>query len=179
MSAIKKQLDLIHYGTAKFDRENIRPVFDSHWIKPSGGGFWASPVGAEYGWKQWCEDWTFNVESLKLKTLLTFVGNVITIDCAKDLERLEWHCHPGSMFGKEGICFASMKRAGVDAIHLTTRGQEQTRHSMPRSLYGWDCESVLIMNPETLTALPASIEIEVSEIKPSYVPVRRRRITIR
>ncbi len=34
----------------------------------------------------------------------------------------------------------------ADAIWLTDKGQSATRHSMPISLYGWDCESILIMN---------------------------------
>jgi hypothetical protein len=36
----------------------------------------------------------------------------------------------------------------VDAIHLTERGEHETRLSQPYSLYGWDCECVLIMNPK-------------------------------
>jgi len=33
-----------------------------------------------------------------------------------------------------------------DAIHLTDRGQWATRMTHPKNLYGWDCESVLILN---------------------------------
>ena len=43
--------------------------------------------------------------------------------------------------------FEGMVRAGIDAIWLTAHGESATRFSRPYSLYGWDCESVLIMNP--------------------------------
>jgi len=35
-----------------------------------------------------------------------------------------------------------------DAIWLTEKGQNETHLSYPISLYGWDCESVLIINGE-------------------------------
>ena len=33
-----------------------------------------------------------------------------------------------------------------DAIFLTEKGQRETRFTHPKNLYGWDCESVLILN---------------------------------
>lgn len=33
-----------------------------------------------------------------------------------------------------------------EAIWLTAKGQSETHYSNPTNLYGWDCESVLIMN---------------------------------
>lgn len=176
MNPTLKQLDLIHYGTDKFKPELIRPVFDSHWIKPRGGGFWASPVDAEWGWKEWCEAEQFNVERLAQSIRLTFRGNVITIDRVEDLDLLEWYGHPGAVFSQEGIRFANMKRNGIDAIHLTTEGQEATRWSEPRKLYGWDCESVLILNPDTLTEVQYCPDFT----KPQPpIPARKRMITLR
>jgi len=40
-----------------------------------------------------------------------------------------------------------------DAIHLTVNGQQTTRFSdfeIGVGLYGWDCESVLVMNTECI-----------------------------
>lgn len=176
MNPTLKQLDLIHYGTNKFKPEKIKPVFDAHWIKPRGGGFWASPVDAEWGWKQWCLAEQFHVEQLSQHILLTFRGNVLTIDSVKDLDLLSWNETPETIMGNHGIQFAAMLRAGIDAIHLTTKGQDATRHSRPKNLYGWDCESVLIMNPETLTEVKYCPDFT----KPQPpIPARRRMITIR
>ena len=39
-----------------------------------------------------------------------------------------------------------------DAIHLTPKGQEDTRWSTPHNLYGWDCETILILNTDNIKA---------------------------
>lgn len=38
-----------------------------------------------------------------------------------------------------------------DALWLTRKGESDTRWDMEFSLYGWDCESVLVMNPYCVT----------------------------
>lgn len=177
MNPAPKQLDLIHYGSPVFYHEKFNPVFDSHWIKPRGGGFWASPVDAEWGWKQWCESEEWGLERLTTHVRLTFKGNVLTIDSVADLDLLEWSKPNGTIMHHEGIRFGVMRRAGIDAIHLTTNGQEATRYSEPRRLYGWDCESVLIMNPLTITEVQYCPDFV--EPAPKKIPARRRMITIR
>lgn len=47
--------------------------------------------------------------------------------------------------------FEAMIRSGIDAIWLTPKGERETRFSHPKNLYGWDCESVLIMNPNGIS----------------------------
>ena len=42
--------------------------------------------------------------------------------------------------------FEELARSGIDAIFLTEEGEHATRFSEP-GLYGWDCESILVMNP--------------------------------
>jgi hypothetical protein len=49
-------------------------------------------------------------------------------------------------YGMEIIDFEGMKGNGIDAIWLTEAGQWETRHTYPRNLYGWDCETIFIMN---------------------------------
>ena len=36
----------IHYGCTSFDKLKFQEI---------KGGLWASPIDAEYGWKDWCE----------------------------------------------------------------------------------------------------------------------------
>ena len=47
-----------------------------------------------------------------------------------------------------------MVNLGYDAIFLTEKGQHETRFSEP-SLYGWDCECVLVMNPSGVLTMRA------------------------
>ena len=49
-----------------------------------------------------------------------------------------------------GIDFEKMLSDGIDAIYLTEKGEQETRFESP-GLYGWDCECVLVMNPDCIT----------------------------
>jgi hypothetical protein len=165
---IVKTFDLIHHGTDRFNPDLFRPISNRGWIKPNGG-LWTSPINSEWGWMDWCESEEFNTEMLARHVRLKFTGNTLTIDTVEDLELLPWigiwdqDILKGIDF--EFLCYSS----GVQAIHLTVRGQEETRFSHPRSLYGWDCESVLVMDPACLT---------VVELTPTAapMPVKRRRV---
>ena len=58
-------------------------------------------------------------------------------------------------WGKLYPDFEKMVKMGYDAIYLTDKGQMETRFTMP-DLYGWDCECVLVMNPDCVT----QVEVE-------------------
>lgn len=149
MSRKTSTLHLIHYGSTRFEPRKFTPVCDRHFVKPNGG-LWASPVDSKWGWKQWCESEGFRLAALKLSFTFTFRGSLFVIDSAEDMNRLPWidslHCP----------LFEPLQFCGYDAIHLTVKGERETRFSHPRSLYGWDCESVLILNPSCIITSRAS-----------------------
>ena len=132
-------LHLISYGLGDlFDPAKFMPV-RTHYVKPTGG-LWASPVDASYGWRDWCEQESFGDLSTSFR--VWFTGNILVIDCYEDLRKLPWQ----ETVGRSIPDYEQIAQSGVDAIHLTERGQWATRLSAP-SLYGWDCECVLIINP--------------------------------
>ena len=138
---------LRHFGADEYKPELFKPIKDSHFVKPRGG-LWTSPVGSNYGWKEWCEAEEFGDVTTWFD--VEFVGTLLVIDSLNDAKtKLSW-CEPRP--GWSFPLFEVLVVCGFDAIHLTERGQHETRFSRP-SLYGWDCESVLIMNPETITEL--------------------------
>lgn len=151
-----KRLELITYGCGDaFDADRFDPVKNcSYFVKPSGG-LWASPVGSRYGWTEWCLDNDYGDFSTEFSA--TLVGRVLTINTLEDLIRLpeveppEWARRP---FTRKYVDFEALLAMGVDAVHLTADGECETRFSEP-SLYGWDCESVLVMNPACLDAVGA------------------------
>ena len=138
---------LVHYGADHFDPSLFVPVHDAHWIKPKGG-LWSSPVESEFGWRQWCKTEDWNLDRLDKSFEFDIRGRVMVIDSVESMNELPW-IEAGPL---QCISFECLMAAGVDAVHLTWEGQVATRFSRPRSLYGWDCECVLVMNPEIIDA---------------------------
>jgi hypothetical protein len=140
------KIKCIHYGHDKFDINKFIPIENCNWIKPKGG-LWASQVDSKYGWKDWCEE--ENYGNLSCNFIFTFKGKVLIIDSLKDMEdkipfiNLKEYIH---------ICNIDFERLSkeYDAILLTENGEKETRFSIPKSLYGWDCESICIFNPNTV-----------------------------
>lgn len=149
----QKTMRLISYGLGNEYRPELwKPVQNRDHNKPKGG-LWASPVGCEWGWKEWCEaeDWGDLSTSFEFE----FTGQTLVINSQKEAEAMPWRslgwATSLSQFRYQFPDFEHMAREGIEAIHLTDRGQEETRFSMlgyGLGLYGWDCESVLVMRRE-------------------------------
>lgn len=138
----------IHYGHKHFDREmfqNIRniPIF----TKPDGG-LWASAVDAEYGWKRWCEEnnfrecnmensFTFTLsQNARVITILSVAGAKALPKQETELSAVEW------VF----VDFEKLAEQGWDAIEVKISNDMR----LYWALYGWDCDSILIMNPDVV-----------------------------
>lgn len=139
-----KEMRLISYGNGTYCRDLFDPISDREWTKPSGG-LWASPVASEWGWKEWAESESFGDLSNFFE--LEFRGNVFEVDSEADMMELPWI----DSFAR-AISFQAIEACGYDAVHLTEKGERNTRWTSPKSLYGWDCETVLIMNPDSIIA---------------------------
>ena len=137
--------NLITYGCGdKLDIVKIKPIQNNNFVKPLGG-LWSSPVNSECGWKDWCKSENFG--DLNSSFIFGIKGNVLKIDSESDLEKMPW-IKSTSYF--EFPDFEKMMKSGIDAIWLTENGQWATRMSRPRDLYGWDCETVFVMNPKCI-----------------------------
>lgn len=138
-------LDLIHYGSNKFKPEEFsRPTGESKCIglKPIGG-LWASPSNSEYGWRHWCAE--NNYGDLSVFFSFRFAGCLLVIDSVDDMDKIPWT----ERNGLQSILFKEIIKI-YDGIWLTARGERETRLTWPRSLYGWDCESVVIFNKDCI-----------------------------
>jgi hypothetical protein len=115
------------------------------------GGLWASNVLAECGWKWWCEDTNFREcsEDNSFTFTLTEDANVLRIESIKDLESLP-KCK--SLLAEQLevnipwvlLDFEALQKSGVDAIEV------DMNMGLYFALYGWDCDSILVMNPEVI-----------------------------
>jgi hypothetical protein len=142
-------LTVVHYGATKFHPEIVDPIKNYSWAKPRGG-LWTSPIGSDWGWKEWCDanDFRDCKEENSFKLRFHHTARIVIVDTLKDLEEIpSYPLIPGSESMLTTPDFELV--AGVaDAIWLTRDGEIATRFSHPHTLYGWDCESVLVMNPQ-------------------------------
>lgn len=149
-----KTMHLVSYGgNGEWDPSKFDPISNARFIKPKGG-LWTSPIGSEWGWKDWCEAEGFGLDQLKNAFEIDYTGRTLVIDSLADAAEMPW-----LLIGNCLRCpdFEAIEASGVDAIHLTVNGERETRLVMEHSLYGWDCETVLIMNPATIKVVPPKL----------------------
>ena len=134
-----------HYGSTKFQPELFLPVKNSTWVKPIEGGLWTSPIDSTWGWKDWnnVEHYEECDEEKSFIVEIKENSKILIIDSLSDL--LNAPLIPGLSKKVLNFEFIATK---YDAIWLTVKGQRATHLSYPTNLYGWDCETVLILNPE-------------------------------
>jgi hypothetical protein len=138
------RLKLITYGLGnEFDIKKFKPITNTTFIKPRGG-LWASQVEASYGWHQWCRENEYG--NLETSFEFEFEGNILKIDSYDDARNMTWLPNNAVYSCINSPDFEAIAKQGFDAIWLTEKGETETRFSKP-SLYGWDCECVLIINP--------------------------------
>ena len=162
----------IHYGADSYDPGRFVPVKNSSWgTKPmNGGGLWASRENDPFGWSVWCKENHYSVQSLKqyFRFTVSADSNILTLEDPfqlTDLPKLKpWKpkdlswmdtIEPGMMPSEEQLMqfyspnpcyidFEKLVRSGVDAVELINCGAFQD------SLDIWDCNCILIMNPEII-----------------------------
>lgn len=147
-----KQL-YIHYGADHFDpdRFNIRNR-NPAWVKPLGG-FWASRIDTRYGWKQFCDtNDLWNTSADKIPSFifsLKDTANIVTINTLEDLHALpECKDLEGFSMGEYYIDFEKCKANGIDAIDIPDINAD--REQIKWALCCWDCDCILILNPEII-----------------------------
>lgn len=155
--------EYIHYGHKEFNINSFNEVKNETailWSKPRTGGLWASSIDAQYGWKQWCENNEFREcnEDNSFKFTLNKNANVFHIYSVKDLKNLPQLLKPSDSRLSTNECFIDFENtlhSGIDAIelHLSEENKDDYNNYMDSlyyALYGWDCDSILIMNPEII-----------------------------
>jgi len=140
----------------KFDLKKFNPIKNRPYFCKPGGGLWSSPIDSTWGWRQWVEsempEWMEQKYGLtQFKFTLKSNSKIYTIDNIADLLMIPHKIRMPRLLSCFGdlIDFEEMVKE-FDAILLTEEGQVDTRwsdeHGM--SLYGWDCESLLVLRPD-------------------------------
>lgn len=147
MSQEKKEV-FIHYGHKYFDPRLFKNIKNHNFVKPIGG-LWASRVDAEYGWKDWNEKEGFmecileNSFQFKLKEN----SKILTIKTKEDLLKVPLdRTVPEFMKGIFYCLDFEEIQKNYDAIEVIISNDQ----SLYWDLYGWDCDSILILNRQAI-----------------------------
>ena len=122
---------------------------DIPFTKPCGG-FWASRKHDPQGWKSWCEGEEFWLEKLERHFLFKLKDGARVLELSdkdqlSDLPQMSvWN--RWDMFSDVRLDF-ELLALDYDAIEVTDIGQ------LYWPLYGWDCNSILIMNPDIVEVI--------------------------
>ena len=133
----------IHYGSKVFDKNKFEKV-SNYYIKPRGG-FWASRIDSEYGWKEWNDDNKFTTcqKENSFEFSLSPGANVVELFTLEDLQNLPIRQKDFFVGEFYIIDFEECVKRGIDAIELM-----DIEKGLYYPLYGWDCECILILNPD-------------------------------
>ena len=163
MYGMEKEIVYITLGCGnKFDISKFNaPQNIPHFCKPEGG-LWGSPVGSKWGWKEWVEsempEWMETKYGLsEFRFRFNSKARLYVIDSPFDLLTVPYKVKGGeyAICFEDLIDFERMAR-DYDAILLTELGERRTRFSdreYGMSLYGWDCESILVLRPENIEVI--------------------------
>lgn len=146
------------FGSDHFDRSMFVPITNESypWVKPRGG-MWSSPVNSEITWEAWCLDNRFGIEKLgkQFRFILADGSRVLKISSNKDLDDLYSRGYKRSDFDQYPylhddqyyLDFEKILADGYDAIQVTITNETYW------SLYGWDCDTLLVLNPDSVVEI--------------------------
>lgn len=144
-------VEYVHYGHKEFSKELFQPIKNREMFSKPTGGFWASRVNALYGWKDWCKDndfWDCREDNC-FRFFLSENANVLTINSVDDLKGLPKAKQPipvESSLWDNYLDFEQLLLNGIDAVEVNISSDR----NLYMVLYGWDCDSILIMNPDII-----------------------------
>lgn len=153
----RKKRFYVHYGADRFDSTKFGTIKNCTypWVKPvHETGMWASPAKSKWGWKDWCIAEGFHPENLKESFSFTLKSGakVFHVRNLDDLVKLPER--PGdslpTALSRYCIDFEALaKKYDAIEVHLS-EDPSGARGDLYYALYGWDCDSILILNPNVV-----------------------------
>lgn len=141
----------IHYGHNKFERDKFVYPYNRRYFNKPFGGLWASRTDAECGWKDWCEQENFRECSINNSFLFTISdnANILYINCVEDVKKLPNQNLDLTLTTIKTVDFEQLIVNGIDAIEFNISNDD----GLYMALYGWDCDSTLILNPDIIKTI--------------------------
>jgi len=139
----------VHYGSQKYDPEIFQPIRNINSFSKPHGGLWASRDNAEYGWRDWCKDNDYGtiVEENSFRFIVSDTANILYLKTENDLLNLPLQRDSRPAYQWYFPDFEKLLADGIDAVEVIDIDQ------LYYPLYGWDCESIVVMNPDIIIPL--------------------------
>lgn len=143
----------IHYGDTEFKLDKFNPITNCVCFSKPEGGLWASPCESDNNWYEWCLYNNFRIERLADSFIFTIKDNaqILSIKSRDDLVRLkqnglclDFSSRYPSARNEFYLDFEKLLKLGCDAIEV------YIRDTIYMDLYGWDCDSLLVLNPDCI-----------------------------
>ena len=134
----------IHYGDDTFRIPN--PIVNIQSFTKPRGGFWASRKDGDMTWKDFCEDESFRLGDLNVSFEFTLKDDARILTLSNPEQLLNLPKFNDSFSYHLYLNFEKLAKQ-YDAIELTNIG------AFYWLLYGWDCNSILIMNPNVVEVI--------------------------
>ena len=140
---------------------------EGKWVKPKGG-LWASPTDHfDNTWADWCgcndfrectEENSFSF-TMRDPSRIFFINSM---EAWKEFERLyitkgksRWMWDDGFCSGSDSIDFEKMVADGWDGLEISI----SEFSNMYNYLYCWDCDSIVVMNPDAVVIADICAEV--------------------
>ena len=137
----------VHYGSDRYKGCIWKPVRNAFWTKPDGG-LWASPVNSDHGWKWFCECENWNTEALRVSFEFSLTKGARILHLTPDLVRELSQFDRSLIYPVVCIDFEALKK-DWDVLYYDPW---ESNH-LERRLFGWDCESIVVMNKGVINDL--------------------------
>lgn len=143
----------IHKGGI-FDKRKFVHIKNRAFSNKPTGGFWASAENAVYGWRDWCRDYNFNnggSETCRFR--LKENCSIFVIDSVKKaLTMPDRGDAPGEhMLRCTYPVLPDFEKISTKYDAIDFRISEDT--GLYKTLYGWDCDSILVLNPDVIEVI--------------------------
>ena len=141
-------MQYIHYGDDNFDINKFIPISNRSEATKPFGGFWGSRKNADFAWKEWCTEIDLKSKDLtkKIQFSLSNGAKILVINNIKLLDKLPQN-EENHIVNKLFVTLDFEKLSKqYDAIEVLISEDER----LYELLYGWDCDSILVMNPNVI-----------------------------
>lgn len=145
----------IHYGNDHFDELLFCRIINRPYTNKPLGGLWSSPVESDITWKEWCEAEEFKEcdEKNSFKFKLKPEAKVLVLENKDDLVNLPRVKTDLSYITMNiDIDFEALAKE-YDAIMVYVRRGKDYFSSLYHELYGWDCDTLLVMNKKVIEVI--------------------------